>query len=260
MWKWAFPHPFIPSPCVGSRKPSGVPRRSRPDLERIATGTHLLVSAPTGSGKTLAAFLWPWIGSSAAPGKERGRGSSTSPPSRHSIPTYARTSSSPSRGFRGFQGSRRRLPPGHRRGKERGHGTTGTEEAPLASAGHPHHHAREPEHPPLHAERPGPAGRSQARDPGRDPRDRGQQAGDPSDHRRGEARPSLRGIPADRDLRDHEPHGGDRPVSRRIATGNDPGRNRPPQARRRDCGRPGGKAYDIGVMAVLPPEFGRPPG
>jgi len=27
--------------------------------ERIATGTHLLVSAPTGSGKTLAAFLWP---------------------------------------------------------------------------------------------------------------------------------------------------------------------------------------------------------
>ena len=37
----------------------------------IATGAHVLISAPTGSGKTLAAFLWGLDRFAAEPGGER---------------------------------------------------------------------------------------------------------------------------------------------------------------------------------------------
>ena len=47
----------------------------------IATGEHVLISAPTGSGKTLAAFLWALDRLVAAPtprARRSARGSSTS--------------------------------------------------------------------------------------------------------------------------------------------------------------------------------------
>ena len=39
----------------------------------IASGEHVLISAPTGSGKTLAAFLWAIDRLASQPGGEEGR-------------------------------------------------------------------------------------------------------------------------------------------------------------------------------------------
>ena len=46
----------------------------------IASGEHVLISAPTGSGKTLAAFLWgiDRLAGAGGGGRARGSGSSTS--------------------------------------------------------------------------------------------------------------------------------------------------------------------------------------
>ena len=50
----------------------------------IASGEHVLISAPTGSGKTLAAFLWAIdrLAASAAPPRTRATGGSASSTSR----------------------------------------------------------------------------------------------------------------------------------------------------------------------------------
>ena len=44
----------------------------------IATGEHVLISAPTGSGKTLAAFLWGLDRLSSTPATARGRARASS--------------------------------------------------------------------------------------------------------------------------------------------------------------------------------------
>src|ERR1044072_6783534 len=77
----------------------------------IATGEHVLISAPTGSGKTLAAVLWG-VGRRARPG-------GGPPPPRSLTPTPPRPS-----------------PPCVHRGTERGgHGAAGGSQEPRKGGG-----------------------------------------------------------------------------------------------------------------------------
>ena len=176
----------------------------------IASGEHVLISAPTGSGKTLAAFLWA-IDRLAS---ERSRGDR--PRDQPGLRLAAQGAVLRHRPQPARAAARdRRRPEG--RGADRRHSAEGTPGDAQDAAGHPDHHPRValPD-----ADRPGTG--AVRRHPlvhrRRDPRGGGDQARLPSGADAGAARAGGRQPgPADRAERHAEPARGGRPIHGRPA-------------------------------------------
>ena len=179
----------------------------------IATGEHVLISAPTGSGKTLAAFLWALDRLAREPGCRRARAARASSTSRRSRRSPTTSTATCARRCAGSarDAQRRRAHRRHAAARARG-------DAP-PPAGHPHHDARVAV-PHAHQQRARDPDRRRGGDHRRDPRRRRDQARRAPRADARAARGAAGGRPraaAHRPVRDAEPARGGRALPGRPA-------------------------------------------